>query len=86
METIYEEFMVFFVTISKFKCVFEFRFWFFGLKYVESWREPTARFYTKNKFGNRGFKLFLIQKMISYCSTVLRHKVTMVDLHTMINP
>ena len=32
---------------------FAFRFWFVGLKYVESGREPTARFYTKNKFGNR---------------------------------
>ena len=65
---------------------FAFRFWFVGLKYVESGREPTARFYTKNKFGNRGFKLFLIQKMISYCSTVLRHKVTMVDLLILNNP
>ena len=33
---------------------FAFRFWFVGLKYVESGREPTARFYTKNKFDNRG--------------------------------
>ena len=32
---------------------FAFRFWFVGLKYVESGREPTARFYTENKFGNR---------------------------------